>query len=107
MVSSLPDRASANTSSTPDFSTSIDRIENQYQEDPNSDNTSVNPAEAIESEPNSPSSADIVPARGMYINDKGQVVLTGYPTPNATPRPANHLFDCNDLKNSLQGTGDR
>jgi L-aminopeptidase/D-esterase-like protein len=40
---------------------------------------------------------DIVPARGMILNEKGQVVLTGHPTPNVPDRPATQLFDCNDL----------
>jgi hypothetical protein len=40
---------------------------------------------------------DIVPARGMILNEKGQVVLTGHPTPNAPDRPATQLFNCNEL----------
>ncbi|MGL5872299.1 MAG: filamentous hemagglutinin N-terminal domain-containing protein [Xenococcaceae cyanobacterium] len=33
------------------------------------------------------SSDEIIPARGMMINEKGQVVLTRYPTPNSIDRP--------------------
>ncbi len=43
------------------------------------------------------SSNEIVPARGMVMNEKGQIVLTGYPTPNAAQRPANRLINCNDF----------
>jgi hypothetical protein len=34
------------------------------------------------------SSDEIIPARGMIVNAKGQVVLTRYPTPNASQRNA-------------------
>lgn len=43
------------------------------------------------------SSNEITPARGMVMNEKGQIVLTGYPTPNAAQRPANRLINCNDF----------
>jgi hypothetical protein len=32
------------------------------------------------------SSDDIIPAQGVAMNEKGQIVLTSYPTPNATDR---------------------
>jgi hypothetical protein len=32
------------------------------------------------------SSDEIIPARGVAINEKGQVVLTRYPTPNTSDR---------------------
>jgi filamentous hemagglutinin family protein len=32
-------------------------------------------------------SDEIIPARGVAINEKGQIVLTRYPTPNASDRP--------------------
>jgi hypothetical protein len=34
------------------------------------------------------SSDEIIPARGAIVNEKGQVVLTRYPTPNASQRNA-------------------
>jgi filamentous hemagglutinin family protein len=34
------------------------------------------------------SSDDIIPARGVAMNEKGQIVLTRYPTPNTTNRPS-------------------
>jgi filamentous hemagglutinin family protein len=42
------------------------------------------------------SSDEIVPARGMTINEKGQVVLTAYPTPNASDRPVSQSNYCSD-----------
>jgi filamentous hemagglutinin family protein len=41
------------------------------------------------------SSDEIVPARGMIVNEKGQVVLTRYPTPNTTQRNYANAIDCN------------
>jgi filamentous hemagglutinin family protein len=32
------------------------------------------------------SSDDVIPARGMIVNEKGQIVLTAYPTPNVSDR---------------------
>jgi filamentous hemagglutinin family protein len=34
------------------------------------------------------SSDEVIPARGMMMNEKGQIVLTAYPTPNASDRNA-------------------
>jgi hypothetical protein len=34
------------------------------------------------------SSDEVIPARGMMTNEKGQIVLTAYPTPNAGDRNA-------------------
>jgi large exoprotein involved in heme utilization and adhesion len=45
-------------------------------------------------QPNPPSSQEIVPARGMIINEKGEIVLTAYPTPNASQRIPNKLGSC-------------
>jgi filamentous hemagglutinin family protein len=41
------------------------------------------------------SSDEIIPARGMIVNEKGQVVLTRYPTPNTTERNYSNAIDCN------------
>jgi filamentous hemagglutinin family protein len=41
------------------------------------------------------SSDEIVPARGAIVNEKGQVVLTRYPTPNSTERNYSKAIDCN------------
>jgi filamentous hemagglutinin family protein len=40
------------------------------------------------------SSDEVVPARGMTINEKGQIVLTAYPTPNAGDRQLNRSINC-------------
>jgi filamentous hemagglutinin family protein len=37
---------------------------------------------------------EIIPARGVAINEKGQVVLTRYPTPNASDRPLSSSNYC-------------
>jgi filamentous hemagglutinin family protein len=42
------------------------------------------------------SSDEIVPARGMTVNSKGQVVLTRYPTPNTSDRPLAQTDYCSD-----------
>lgn len=39
-------------------------------------------------------SDEVIPARGMMINDKGQVVLTAYPTPNADRHPSQGTTNC-------------
>jgi filamentous hemagglutinin family protein len=41
------------------------------------------------------SSDEIIPARGVAYNEKGQVVLTRYPTPNTTERNYSNAIDCN------------
>jgi filamentous hemagglutinin family protein len=41
------------------------------------------------------SSEEIIPARGAIVNEKGQVVLTRYPTPNTTERNYSKAIDCN------------
>jgi filamentous hemagglutinin family protein len=41
-------------------------------------------------------SNDLVPARGMMINEKGQVVLTRYPTPNASDRSISQSNSCSE-----------
>jgi filamentous hemagglutinin family protein len=46
------------------------------------------------------SSDEIVPARGMIINEKGQVVLTRYPTPNISARTANNSNYCENRASS-------
>lgn len=52
------------------------------------------------------SSDEIIPARGMMIDEKGQVVLTRYPTPNSSDRPAKKTRDCSDrVFNDIQPTG--
>ncbi len=45
-------------------------------------------------QPNPPSSKDIVPARGMIVNEKGEVVLTAYPTPNTSQRTPTSSVSC-------------
>jgi filamentous hemagglutinin family protein len=42
------------------------------------------------------SSDEIVPARGMIVNSKGQVVLTAYPTPNTSDRTLTQSNYCSD-----------
>jgi filamentous hemagglutinin family protein len=42
------------------------------------------------------SSDEIVPARGVAINEKGQIVLTAYPTPDVSDRSANNSNYCNN-----------
>jgi hypothetical protein len=37
---------------------------------------------------------EILPAQGMTINEKGQIVLTAYPTPNVSPRIPDKLLNC-------------
>jgi filamentous hemagglutinin family protein len=39
-------------------------------------------------------SDDIIPARGMMVNEKGQIVLTRYPTPNVSQRPTIDGVNC-------------
>jgi filamentous hemagglutinin family protein len=41
------------------------------------------------------SSDEIIPARGAIVNEKGQVVLTRYPTANTTERNYSNAIDCN------------
>jgi filamentous hemagglutinin family protein len=60
---------------------------------PNSQKSSRGVVTVIE-QPNPPSSEDIVPARGMIVNEKGEIVLTAYPTPNASQRIPNKLGSC-------------
>ncbi len=51
-------------------------------------------------------SDEIIPARGMIVNEKGQVVLTRYPTPNSSDRPADKTRNCSDrVFNNAQPTG--
>jgi filamentous hemagglutinin family protein len=45
-------------------------------------------------QPNPPSSEDIVPARGMIVNEKGEIVLTAYPTPNTSQRTPTSSVRC-------------
>jgi hypothetical protein len=40
------------------------------------------------------SSDEVIPARGMMMNEKGQIVLTAYPTPNAGDRNASESSYC-------------
>jgi large exoprotein involved in heme utilization and adhesion len=40
------------------------------------------------------SSDEVIPARGMMMNEKGQIVLTAYPTPNAGDRNASESNYC-------------
>jgi len=47
-------------------------------------------------QPNPPSSKDIVPARGMIVNEKGEVVLTAYPTPNTSQRTPTSSVSCTE-----------
>jgi filamentous hemagglutinin family protein len=42
------------------------------------------------------SSDEIIPARGMTINEKGQVVLTRYPTPNTRTRSVSQSNSCSN-----------
>jgi large exoprotein involved in heme utilization and adhesion len=52
------------------------------------------------------SSDNIVPARGMTVNEKGQIILTAYPTDNSTDRPANKIKDCSDrVSTNTKSTG--
>ncbi|MGL5877875.1 MAG: filamentous hemagglutinin, partial [Xenococcaceae cyanobacterium] len=46
-------------------------------------------------------SARIVPARGWFVNSKGQVILTRYPTPNTSERTATKLADCHTAPNQI------
>ncbi|MBE9168137.1 S-layer family protein [Pleurocapsales cyanobacterium LEGE 06147] len=48
----------------------------------------------VTEQPNPPSSKDIIPARGMIVNEKGEIVLTAYPTPNTSQRTPNNLASC-------------
>ncbi|MBE9170221.1 S-layer family protein, partial [Pleurocapsales cyanobacterium LEGE 06147] len=48
----------------------------------------------VTEQPNPPSSEDIVPARGMIVNEKGEIVLTDYPTPNSSQRIPNNSTNC-------------
>jgi large exoprotein involved in heme utilization and adhesion len=41
------------------------------------------------------SSDEVIPARGMITNEKGQIVLTAYPTPNTTDRNFSQAIACN------------
>jgi filamentous hemagglutinin family protein len=43
----------------------------------------------------------IVPARGWFVNSKGQVVLTRYPTPNSSERTATKFADCHTARNQM------
>ncbi len=43
----------------------------------------------------------IVPARGWFVNSKGQVVLTRYPTPNTSERTATKFADCHTTRNQM------
>jgi filamentous hemagglutinin family protein len=49
------------------------------------DEQTSNP-EQPDSEKRTFSSDEVIPARGMTVNEKGQIVLTAYPTPNAGDR---------------------
>jgi filamentous hemagglutinin family protein len=51
------------------------------------------------------SSDEVIPARGMMVNDRGQIVLTAYPTPNAGERTAPKSNYCSI--NREQATGSR
>jgi filamentous hemagglutinin family protein len=42
------------------------------------------------------SSDEVIPARGMTVNAKGQIVLTAYPTSNTTTRPASDRSYCHN-----------
>jgi large exoprotein involved in heme utilization and adhesion len=48
------------------------------------------------------SSDEIVPARGVAINEKGQIVLTAYPTPNVSDRTASNSNYCDNPVSSSQ-----
>ncbi len=48
----------------------------------------------VTEQPNPPSSKDIVPARGMIVNEKGEIVLTAYPTPNTSQRTPTSSVSC-------------
>jgi filamentous hemagglutinin family protein len=37
---------------------------------------------------------DIIPARGMIVKPNGDIILTGYPTPNVTPRVPTNSANC-------------
>ena len=41
---------------------------------------------------------DIVPARGMIVKENGDIILTGYPTPNVVPRTPTGSANCGSLK---------
>jgi hypothetical protein len=96
-INSIP--VHAQNSSWEIASANTDRLEDSHiEENQNLDNSSSFKSNnlidlgGISSYPQ-----DIVPARGMILNEKGQVVLTGYPTPNTPDRPATQLFNCNNL----------
>jgi hypothetical protein len=97
VANSIP--AFARTSSWENTSASSNRFDDrQIEEDRNFErNSSSKPSNLIDLGGVSSYPKDIVPARGMILNEKGQVVLTGYPTPNVPDRPATQLFNCNDL----------
>lgn len=51
------------------------------------------------------SSDEVTPARGMTLNEKGQVVLTAYPTPNATAsRSATNSINCSPKRQARANT---
>lgn len=91
--------ASAQISSWETASANTNRLDDrQIEENQHLDNSSsFKPNNSIDLGGISSYPKDIVPARGMILNDKGQVVLTGYPTPNTPDRPATQLFNCNNL----------
>jgi filamentous hemagglutinin family protein len=47
------------------------------------------------------SSDEIIPARGIAINDRGQIVLTRYPTPNVSQRHSLDGLNCENYKQKL------
>jgi large exoprotein involved in heme utilization and adhesion len=49
------------------------------------------------------SSDRVIPARGMTINEKGQIVLTAYPTPGAGDRTSTQSNYCSE-RTSIQRT---
>ncbi len=51
------------------------------------------------------SSDEIIPARGMMINEKGQVVLTRYPTPNSIDRPIAQSNYCSSSVTDKEQSG--
>jgi filamentous hemagglutinin family protein len=42
---------------------------------------------------------DIVPARGMIVKENGDIILTGYPTPNVVPRTPTGSANCGSYSN--------
>jgi hypothetical protein len=90
IVNSMPANASANNNQFDDRSS-----ENNLNLE---DSSSFNSNNSIDLGGISSYPTNIVPARGMILNDKGQVVLTGYPTPNTPERPATQLFNCDDIR---------